>query len=70
MTGGSGVDIGHELSSCTTEVKMFRHESPERSDFKVVLVDTPGYDYIEPTDAEVLEMIADWINKTYVMTLV
>lgn len=49
---------------------MFRHESPERSDFKVVLVDTPGYDYIEPTDAEVLEMIADWINKTYVMTLV
>lgn len=70
MTGDSGVDIGHELSSCTTEVKIFKHNSPERSDFDVVLVDTPGYDYTGPTDAEVLEMVADWINKTYVMSLV
>ncbi|KAF9468408.1 hypothetical protein BDZ94DRAFT_785543 [Collybia nuda] len=57
--------IGHDLASCTTEIKMIRYESPHRSDLDLVFVDTPGSDCTELTDAEVLEMIEGWVNETY-----
>lgn len=67
VTGGDVV-IGHDLQSCTTEIKIVKYECPDKSDFDVVFVDTPGFDDTQRTDVEILEMIADWLNKTYVIS--
>ncbi|KAF9469800.1 P-loop containing nucleoside triphosphate hydrolase protein [Collybia nuda] len=64
VTGGD-VRIGHDLQSCTTDIKIVKYECPDKSDFDVVFVDTPGFDDTERSDVEILEMIADWLNKTY-----
>jgi len=66
---GSDVGVGHELQSCTTEINMVKLDfvdSFERTDFDIVFVDTPGFDDTNKTDVEILEMLADWLNKTWV----
>jgi GTPase Era involved in 16S rRNA processing len=42
-----------------------KFQCPERSDLDVVFVDTPGFDNTDKTDGEILEMIAEWLKKTY-----
>lgn len=64
----SDVGVGHALQSCTTEINMVKLDfvdSFERTDFDIVFVDTPGFDDTNKTDVEILEMLADWLTKTY-----
>jgi GTPase Era involved in 16S rRNA processing len=45
-------------------VKLNYLDSSRTTDFDIVFVDTPGFDDTNKTDVEVLEMLADWLNKT------
>jgi predicted GTPase len=67
-TGNNG-GVGHNLQSCTTEISATKLQFFERSLFDVVFVDTPGFDDTNKTDGEILELIADWLNKTYELSL-
>lgn len=54
--------VGGKLSSCTKTVlpsDMFEVEG-----HMVQLVDTPGFNDDELSDAQVLELIADWMKKS------
>lgn len=62
VTGHTGVGVGHDLTSHTSEVKATRCTFEESS---VVLVDTPGSDGMTKADLNVLEMISNWLNKEY-----
>ncbi|KAJ3513211.1 hypothetical protein NLJ89_g3075 [Agrocybe chaxingu] len=56
--------VGHELKSCTQEVRDFVcHDEVEAR--RVVLVDTPGFDDTNLSDLDILRKIADWLRKTY-----
>jgi predicted GTPase len=52
------------LFSCTQEVHAFGCLRPGRSDQKIIIVDTPGFDDTKRTDYEVLEGIAKWLETT------
>ena len=61
--------MGHTLQSCTSEVKSVKLSVPELADGDVVFVDTPGFDDTRGTgrsDADVLQMVSDWMNAMYV----
>ncbi|KAF8157122.1 P-loop containing nucleoside triphosphate hydrolase protein [Crassisporium funariophilum] len=62
---GLDVGIGHTLESCTSTVNTIKLSFPEYSECNVVFVDTPGFDDTNKSDAEILKMIADWLNETY-----
>ena len=64
-TGGS-VRVGHELESCTTEIGIVKCQFPEKTGLDVVFVDTPGFDDTNKSDLEILEMVAEWLKKTWV----
>ncbi|KAF8232380.1 hypothetical protein L208DRAFT_1397596 [Tricholoma matsutake] len=57
-------NVGHRLESYTSEVRAVRYPHPTTL-IPYVLVDTPGFNDTNKTDAEVLTMIADWLKKTY-----
>ena len=59
--------MGHTLQSCTSEAKSVKLSIPELADGDVVLVDTPGFDDTRGrSDADVLQMVSDWMNAMYV----
>ncbi|KAF9533598.1 P-loop containing nucleoside triphosphate hydrolase protein [Crepidotus variabilis] len=62
VAGRYATAVSDELSSCTQEIKAVDCELNGR---KVVLVDTPGFDDTNLSDLDVLELIADWLRKTY-----
>ncbi|KAF9045103.1 P-loop containing nucleoside triphosphate hydrolase protein [Panaeolus papilionaceus] len=66
LTGDAdvGVKIGHTLKSCTSEISVVRVDIPGTR-FRLVLVDTPGFDDSHRNDTEILTVIADWLEKTY-----
>ncbi|KAL6302082.1 P-loop containing nucleoside triphosphate hydrolase protein [Sparassis latifolia] len=57
-------NVGHNLQSCTGEIRAIRVSRPTDSG-NVVLVDTPGFDDTTSSDTEILKMIASWLSKTY-----
>ncbi|KAL6302092.1 P-loop containing nucleoside triphosphate hydrolase protein [Sparassis latifolia] len=65
MVTGRKDGVGHALESFTTEIGMVKYHIPERSSLDVVFVDTPGFDDTYKSDLEILQMIADWLKKTY-----
>ena len=62
----TGVDtgIGHDLESCTSEIGMIKMSFPG---YNIVFVDTPGFDDTKRPDSDILKMISDWLEKTYVI---
>jgi hypothetical protein len=60
---GYDTGIGHNLTSCTTDIQVFRISFPELVDANLVLIDTPGFDDAERSDARILEMISDCLNN-------
>lgn len=62
--GQSDIEIGHDLESCTDQVRTFSCLHPNGSD-TVVFVDTPGFDDTNLKDTEILKAIADWLTATY-----
>ncbi|KAI9693201.1 MAG: hypothetical protein M1822_005197 [Bathelium mastoideum] len=57
------VEIGHNLQACTQEVAPFLCKY--RPDINVYLIDTPGFDDTNRTDAEVLKELAAWLTEMY-----
>ncbi|KAI5990803.1 P-loop containing nucleoside triphosphate hydrolase protein, partial [Pisolithus marmoratus] len=57
-----GEGVGHDLTSCTSEIKVTKCEV-EGS--RVVLVDTPGSDHTNKSDMDILKLISDWLNAEY-----
>ncbi|KAI5988362.1 P-loop containing nucleoside triphosphate hydrolase protein [Pisolithus albus] len=62
--GRPDANAGHDLTSCTKEVRAVRYPHTDGSR-NIVLVDTPGFDDTFMTDVQVLQRIADWLNSTY-----
>ncbi|PUU74169.1 hypothetical protein B9Z19DRAFT_474156 [Tuber borchii] len=62
VTGNPNVRVNRNLYSCTSKVQPY---SFEYVGAKITLVDTPGFNDIERSDAEVLQEITDWTSATY-----
>jgi len=59
---GHGAAIGHKLESCTQKVGVVKYRCQGHN---IVFVDTPGFDDTYKTDFEILDLIAEWLQKTY-----
>ncbi|KAI6017896.1 P-loop containing nucleoside triphosphate hydrolase protein [Pisolithus marmoratus] len=54
--------VGHDLMSCTSEIKAI----PWNVDgISILLVDTPGFDDTNKSDLDILKLISDWLNAEY-----
>ncbi|KAI5997331.1 P-loop containing nucleoside triphosphate hydrolase protein [Pisolithus orientalis] len=60
-----GQGVGHELTSCTSEINVTKYEVEGSN---VVLVDTPGFDDTRKSDLDILKLISDWLNTEYQTT--
>ncbi|TDL14526.1 P-loop containing nucleoside triphosphate hydrolase protein, partial [Rickenella mellea] len=58
---GQTLPVGHELDSCTKDIREVRFKRGKRN---VVLVDTPGFGDSSMSDAEVLRLIAKHLAGT------
>ncbi|KIM56731.1 hypothetical protein SCLCIDRAFT_212451 [Scleroderma citrinum Foug A] len=52
--------VGHQLSSCTREVRAVRYSNGARN---IVLVDTPGFRHDSLSNAQVLQGTVDWMKN-------
>lgn len=59
---GINEGVGHSLTSHTSEIKATRCMIGGSD---VVLVDTPGFDDTKKSDLQILQMISDWLSKSY-----
>ena len=61
--GGSEIGVNNDLNSQTRAVQSIRclHPDGRRN---IVLVDTPGFDDTNFSDAQILRIIAEWLKKT------
>jgi len=64
--------VGSDLRSCTTEIDIGYLETIEGypslvKDYRIVLVDTPGFNDSELEDFQILEKIAAWLRQSYVV---
>lgn len=64
LTGQPGRRAGNSLKSVTSQIQLTRVKHPKYGD-RIVLVDTPGFDDTSRTDKQVLQMIGDWLQKTW-----
>ena len=65
MVADTDQGVGHDLMSCTNEIKAVRVRVPDE-DIDIVLVDTPGFDDTYKSDYEILQMISEWIKQVWV----
>ncbi|KDR82128.1 hypothetical protein GALMADRAFT_135492 [Galerina marginata CBS 339.88] len=60
--------VGHKLGSCTTDICVANVKLPTRykslQNFKLTIVDTPGFNDTHKSDREIMERIADWLEKS------
>ncbi|KDQ53417.1 hypothetical protein JAAARDRAFT_434552 [Jaapia argillacea MUCL 33604] len=61
---GEEAKVGHSFHSCTSEVQIYKLQSPNGT-YDLVFVDTPGFDDTQKSDTVILTLISDWLNKTY-----
>ncbi|KAF5359523.1 hypothetical protein D9756_003493 [Leucocoprinus leucothites] len=60
-----GRRAGHTLASVTSDIEAVRVPFPANPNRDIVLVDTPGFDDTTRSDMEILNMISEWLKKTY-----
>lgn len=58
------IHVGQTLKSCTKDV--LASDVFEVDGCKVQLIDTPGFSDDELSDADVLDMIAEWMKRAWV----
>ena len=58
----SKIEIGHNLESCTAEVRRYTCHIDQHT---IYFVDTPGFDDTSRSDTEVLRELANWFTKSY-----
>ncbi|OAL48587.1 P-loop containing nucleoside triphosphate hydrolase protein [Pyrenochaeta sp. DS3sAY3a] len=61
-TGRKDLEIGSDLSSCTQEVQIAETVIGGR---RVILIDTPGFDDSDRTEADILRLIANYLAEMY-----
>jgi hypothetical protein len=60
--------VGESLASCTQQVQFVQcFDSQGR---RIILVDTPGFNDTKLSDLDVLELIANWLKETWVLSIV
>ncbi|KAL4065613.1 P-loop containing nucleoside triphosphate hydrolase protein [Scleroderma yunnanense] len=62
--GRADSGAGHDLVSCTKEIRAVRYPHPD-GERNIVLVDTPGFDDTFVSDTQILRNIAEWLKTTY-----
>ena len=60
---GVDVGIGHDLESCTSEIGLIKMRYLGSN---IVFVDTPGFNDTSKSESDILKMISDWLEITYV----
>jgi len=65
LTGQQGRRAGDDLESSTQDLEASRILDHERYGSRIVLVDTPGFDDSTRTDKQILDLIGEWLTKTY-----
>ena len=63
-TGQVSVEVGHDISSGTQEVRAVCCPFPDDSQRNIVFLDTPGFDDTDREDFDILNDIAKWLKKT------
>lgn len=58
---GSHLEVGHELVSATIGIQQARMHI---GDDEIILVDTPGFDDTERSQADVLKLIGEFLQQT------
>jgi len=62
--------VGRSLASHTSELGFGRIETieghPLLQEYRIVLIDTPGFDDTHKTDFAILTKIATWLKDSYV----
>jgi len=60
--------VGHQLSSCTPEVEPAVIDPsgrfPSLKNYRIVIVDTPGFDDTFVSDVEILRRITNWLTAS------
>ena len=62
--GENVAEVGHSLTSCTTDVQHFIVKHPLDSTRRLILVDTPGFDHTNHEEADILRRIAVWLGRS------
>lgn len=62
MFCGSELKVGHNLRSCTTAIEV---ASCKLEGQTIVMIDTPGFDDSERSQADILKQIADYLEFSY-----
>ncbi|KAJ3553264.1 hypothetical protein NP233_g12685 [Leucocoprinus birnbaumii] len=65
LTGERDKRAGHSLRAVTKKIEATRVQHSSLPDRDIVLVDTPGFDDSTKSDMEILNMISEWLRKTY-----
>ena len=59
MASGSDLRVGNSMESCTSDVEVAQEFSLDGQ--QVILIDTPGFDDTNKSDAEILMLIAAFL---------
>ncbi|EMD41344.1 hypothetical protein CERSUDRAFT_89911 [Gelatoporia subvermispora B] len=63
LVSGSSLAVGNTLDSCTTEIQ--ESQVFELDGRRVKLIDTPGFDDSDRSDAEIFNQIAEFLSSMY-----
>ncbi|KAF5340897.1 hypothetical protein D9758_012199 [Tetrapyrgos nigripes] len=63
LVSGSNLRVGKSLQSCTTKIQL--SQTFDIDGRKVLLIDTPGFDDTNHSDADILNMIATFLATMY-----
>ena len=56
--------VGHGLTSCTSKLQYEIVNPPPLKGYRVIIVDTPGFDDTYVDDEEILRRIAVWLASS------
>lgn len=62
LATGLDIAVGHDLEPCTRDFGITRIPGPH---YDVVLIDTPGFDALDLSEAKVLESLSDWLQTSF-----
>jgi len=65
------MEVGRSLAPCTTELDFGYIEKTEGfpllKDYRIVLIDTPGFNDTPKADSTILKKVATWLENSYVV---
>ena len=66
--GQIATEVGHKSTSCTKQpLPIIINPIPNRPElrgYRLVLLDTPGFDNTEEEDVEILKRVAEWLKAS------